>query len=68
MEMLESRRMLAVGPDPMFGAGGIVTTAFGNGEDSAPVHNPAYNFNDAAIPYGAGILAAVVEKELPKPA
>ena len=24
----------------------------GNGEQSAPVHNPNYNFNDAAIPYG----------------
>jgi hippurate hydrolase len=32
------------------------------------VHNPGYDFNDAAIPYGAGILAAVVERELPKPA
>ncbi len=39
----------------------------GNGEGAAggcEVHNPAYDFNDAAIPYGAGILAAVVEKEL----
>ena len=30
------------------------------------MHNPGYDFNDAAIPYGAGILAAVVEKELPE--
>ena len=28
------------------------------------VHNPRYDFNDAAIPYGAGVLAAVVEREL----
>jgi amidohydrolase len=41
----------------------------GNGAGEAggcEVHNPRYDFNDAAIPYGAGILAAVVEKELPK--
>ncbi|MDB5372905.1 MAG: Hippurate hydrolase [Belnapia sp.] len=39
----------------------------GNGEGAAggcEVHNPHYDFNDAAIPYGAGILAAVVEREL----
>jgi len=36
----------------------------GNGEDSAPVHNPAYNFNDAAIPYGAALFARIVEREL----
>ena len=39
----------------------------GNGEGAAggcEVHNPGYDFNDAAIPYGAGILAAVVEAEL----
>ncbi len=40
----------------------------GNGTGDAggcEVHNPRYDFNDAAIPYGAGILAAVVERELP---
>ncbi|MBL6078814.1 amidohydrolase [Belnapia sp. T18] len=39
----------------------------GNGEGEAggcEVHNPHYDFNDAAIPYGAGLLAAVVEREL----
>jgi amidohydrolase len=36
----------------------------GNGEDSAPVHNPLYDFNDAAIPAGAGALAAIVESKL----
>ncbi len=39
----------------------------GNGDESAPVHNPHYDFNDAAIPYGASFYAAVVEKELPNP-
>ncbi|HTC07368.1 MAG TPA: M20 aminoacylase family protein [Acetobacteraceae bacterium] len=36
----------------------------GNGEDSAPVHNSHYNFNDAAIPYGSGIFARLVERSL----
>ncbi len=41
----------------------------GNGEGShggCELHNPAYDFNDHAIPYGAGVLAAVVEKRLVK--
>ena len=37
----------------------------GNGRDSAPVHNALYNFNDDAIPDGAGVLAALVEMKLP---
>ncbi len=36
-----------------------------NGE-GAPAHNPRYNFNDAAIPYGAGLFARIVERELPR--
>ncbi|MBV9250595.1 MAG: amidohydrolase [Acetobacteraceae bacterium] len=38
----------------------------GNGEDSAPVHNPAYNFNDEAIPYGVALYARVTERKLPR--
>jgi len=41
----------------------------GNGIGAAggvEVHNPHYDFNDTAIPYGAGIYAAVVEREMPK--
>jgi amidohydrolase len=38
----------------------------GNGEDSAPVHHPAYNFNDAAIPYGVALFADIVERRLAK--
>jgi hippurate hydrolase len=30
------------------------------------VHNPAYNFNDAAIPYGVALFASIVERKLPK--
>lgn len=38
----------------------------GNGEDSAAVHNPAYNFNDAAIPYGVALFGRIVERKLAK--
>ncbi|HET6185054.1 MAG TPA: M20 aminoacylase family protein [Acetobacteraceae bacterium] len=38
----------------------------GNGETSAPVHNPAYNFNDEAIPYGSALYARIIERTLPK--
>ena len=37
----------------------------GNG-DSAQLHNPAYDFNDEATPYGAALLAAVAERRLTK--
>ncbi len=37
----------------------------GNGEGAAP-HHPHYNFNDAAIPFGAGLYARMVERTLPK--
>lgn len=36
----------------------------GNGEDSAPVHNPYYNFNDEALPLGAALYARIVERKL----
>ncbi|MCO6417917.1 M20 family metallopeptidase [Siccirubricoccus sp. KC 17139] len=35
----------------------------GNGEGAMP-HNPRYQFNDAAIPYGAALYARVVERGL----
>jgi len=38
----------------------------GNGVESSPVHNHHYNFNDAAIPYGVSLYAAVVESKLAK--
>jgi len=31
----------------------------------SPVHNPSYDFNDAALPYGASFFARIVERELP---
>jgi amidohydrolase len=36
----------------------------GNGEQSAPLHNHRYNFNDAAIPYGSALMARIVERKL----
>ncbi len=35
----------------------------GNG-DSAPLHHPGYDFNDAAIPTGGALYAAIAEREL----
>jgi hippurate hydrolase len=37
----------------------------GNG-DSASVHNHRYNFNDEAIPFGSGLFARLVERQLPR--
>ena len=37
----------------------------GNG-DSAQLHNPAYNFNDEAIPFGSALYASIVEQKLAK--
>ncbi|MEW5862178.1 MAG: M20 aminoacylase family protein [Pseudomonadota bacterium] len=36
----------------------------GEGEGACEVHNPAYDFNDAALPYGASVLARLVERRL----
>jgi amidohydrolase len=38
----------------------------GNGERSAPLHNPTYDFNDAALLGGAGFHASIVRRRLPK--
>jgi hippurate hydrolase len=38
----------------------------GNGKTSAPVHNALYDFNDEAIPDGAGAYATLVELKLPR--
>ncbi|MBO9477852.1 amidohydrolase [Shimia sp. R11_0] len=36
------------------------------GEDTAPLHNPRYDFNDAVLPIGAAWFAQVVETSLPQ--
>jgi amidohydrolase len=39
----------------------------GNGEGAQP-HNPRYNYNDAATPFGAALFARVVERQMPREA
>jgi hippurate hydrolase len=39
----------------------------GDGDGACEVHNPSYDFNDAALPYGAGFFVRLVEKRLLKP-
>ena len=47
--------------------GAYIIVSNGEGQmGGCEVHNPKYDFNDTAIPYGAGILAAIVEKQLAK--
>ena len=38
----------------------------GDGEGACEVHNPSYDFNDDALPYGASFFARLVEKRLAK--
>lgn len=38
----------------------------GNGEASAPLHNPAYDFNDEALTHGAQVHAAIARARLPE--
>ncbi len=38
----------------------------GDGEGACEVHNPSYDFNDRALPYGASFYARLVEKRLAK--
>jgi hippurate hydrolase len=38
----------------------------GAGEGACEVHNPGYDFNDAALALGASAFARIVEKRLPK--
>src|SRR3712207_520831 len=37
----------------------------GNGRASAPLHNPAYDFNDDELLYGARLHAAIIRQRLP---
>jgi amidohydrolase len=37
----------------------------GNGTGSAPLHNPTYDFEDAALPSGARLFAAIVRRRMP---
>ncbi len=37
----------------------------GNGENSAPLHNPAFDFNDAALLHGMQVHTAIARQRLP---
>lgn len=38
----------------------------GNGEASAPLHNPGYDFNEAALPHGVAYFVRLVRDRLPE--
>ncbi|THH39158.1 amidohydrolase [Aliishimia ponticola] len=38
---------------------------FGNGEESAPLHSPHFDFNDDALAHGAALMTAIVRARLP---
>lgn len=38
----------------------------GNGANSAPLHNPSYDFNDDALVHGARLHAAIARRRLPQ--
>jgi hippurate hydrolase len=46
--------------------GAYINVGNGDREGSCGVHNPGYDFNDAAIPYGAALFAELVERQLPQ--
>lgn len=38
----------------------------GNGENSAPLHNPTFDFNDAGLLHGMGFHVAITRRRLPE--
>jgi hippurate hydrolase len=46
--------------------GAYINIGNGDTKGSCPVHNPGYDFNDAALPLGASLYARIVEKKLPR--
>jgi hippurate hydrolase len=46
--------------------GAYINIGNGDGFGATPVHNPGYEFNDAALPLGAAMFAALVEQKLPR--
>jgi len=44
--------------------GAYIQIGNGEGEGGCEVHNPNYDFNDAALPFGASLFARLVEKRL----
>ncbi len=44
--------------------GAYIQIGNGDGEGACEVHNPGYDFNDAALPYGAALFTRLVERRL----
>ena len=44
--------------------GAYIQIGNGDGEGACEVHNPGYDFNDAALPLGAALFARLVERRL----
>jgi hippurate hydrolase len=44
--------------------GAYIQIGNGDGEGACEVHNPGYDFNDAALPYGAALFVRLVERRL----
>ena len=44
--------------------GAYIQIGNGEGEGACEVHNPGYDFNDGALPFGASLFARLVEKRL----
>jgi hippurate hydrolase len=44
--------------------GAYINLGNGDNEGSCEVHNPRYDFNDAALPWGAALYATLVERKL----
>ena len=59
---LPVRTTRAAGPGSLACGSGIGNGVEGKG--SCMVHNPGYDFNDGALPYGASLFARLVERRL----
>jgi hippurate hydrolase len=44
--------------------GAYIQIGNGDGDGACEVHNPGYDFNDGALPFGASLFARLVEKRL----
>jgi amidohydrolase len=45
--------------------GAYIQIGNGDAAGGCEVHNPGYDFNDAALPFGAGLFVRLVERKLP---
>ena len=46
--------------------GAYIQIGNGDAAGGCEVHNPGYDFNDAALPFGASLFARLVERKLPR--